>query len=116
MAKFKHVPCGSCNLCCRNDAIFLKPNQGDDLNAYDWEYYQGKPILKHQANGDCIYLDRERGCTIHDRSPMVCQEFSCIDIAKKAKQHPFLKALFPEGVIDQGAKLRKRYGKYGLRR
>lgn len=110
------VPCNGCNLCCRNDAIFLKQSLGDNLDEYDWEYYQNKPILKHQANGDCIYLDRQRGCTIHDRRPYVCREFSCIDIAKKAKKHPFLMAIYSDGVIEQGAKLRKRYGKYGLGR
>lgn len=32
--------------------------------------------LKHQANGDCIYLG-DHGCTIYDNRPRVCREFDC---------------------------------------
>lgn len=115
--KTYHVPCNGCTLCCKNDAIYLKPEYGDDLNQYEWEYYNGKPILKHKPNKDCIYLG-ESGCTIHDRRPVVCREFSCIVLAGNLRKKRLLAKIdmFPEGVIERGQRLRKRYGKYGLGR
>ena len=71
------VNCGTCNDCCRNDAIFLHPECGDDPTQYLIETYEGRTILQHQANGDCIYLDRAKGCTIRDRRPTICRELDC---------------------------------------
>lgn len=71
------VNCGSCNECCRNDAIFMHPECGDNPADYDTEMYEGRLILKHKPNGDCIYLDREKGCTIWDRRPTICKELDC---------------------------------------
>lgn len=73
----RSVPCGTCNECCRGDAIFLHPEHGDDASLYQTELYQGRVILAHKTNGDCIYLDRALGCTIHDRRPTICREFDC---------------------------------------
>lgn len=72
-----HVPCGTCTECCKGDAIFLHPECGDDPAQYETENYQGRTILKHHPNGDCVYLDRQRGCTIHDRRPTICREMDC---------------------------------------
>jgi len=71
------VACGTCNVCCRGDAIFLHPECGDDVSQYATVEYEGRTILDHQPNGDCIYLDRAKGCTIHARRPTVCRELDC---------------------------------------
>lgn len=73
----RFVPCGTCNECCRGDAIFLHPECGDDPSDYSTEMYQGRVILKHKPNGDCIYLDRAKGCTIHASRPAICRELDC---------------------------------------
>jgi len=87
----RFVPCGSCNECCRNDAIFMHPECGDDPATYETEPYEGRVILKHKDNGDCIYLDRATGCTIHERRPVVCRELDCRELvnlfgAKRLKE------------------------------
>lgn len=70
-----------CTLCCQADAVFIHPECGDDAALYQCEVAaDGRFILAHQANGDCVYLDRQTGCTIHDRRPTVCREMSCIAI------------------------------------
>ena len=71
------IPCGSCTACCQNDAVFLHPEYGDPAEDYITEEYEGRIVLAHKENGDCIYLDRKRGCTIHDRAPAVCRELDC---------------------------------------
>ena len=32
-------------------------------------------VLRQRKNHDCIFLDRNRMCTIYDRRPAVCREF-----------------------------------------
>lgn len=53
-------------------------------------------MLAHKANGECVYLGK-KGCTIHDRAPIVCKAFDC---------RRWLKAILdanytPVGDIDQ---------------
>lgn len=31
--------------------------------------------LAQRPNGDCLYLDSERRCTIYDKRPSVCRRF-----------------------------------------
>lgn len=76
------VPCGGCRLCCINDMIILHPEDGDDVASYDAVACKhpltGQPaaMLRHKANGECIYLG-PGGCTIHDRAPVVCRRYDC---------------------------------------
>jgi Fe-S-cluster containining protein len=70
--------CGSCTLCCQGDAVRLLPE--DDASQYQTEphpYRSGELMLAHAANGDCIYLDRETGCTIHETKPTQCRAMDC---------------------------------------
>ena len=77
------VPCNGCFACCRADLLFLHPEMGD--RAGDYLTIDAKnPLtgrtgraLAHQENGDCVYLDRSKGCTIHARAPAICREFDC---------------------------------------
>ena len=71
------VPCGTCTECCHGDAIFMHPECGDVPANYETDSYEGRLILKHKPNGDCIYLDRSAGCTIHSRRPVICREMDC---------------------------------------
>jgi hypothetical protein len=77
------VPCGTCNECCRGDAIYLHPECGDDASQYKTVQYEGRTILDHHPNGDCIYLDRATGCTIHHRRPVVCRELDCRELVNQ---------------------------------
>lgn len=70
--------CGTCTLCCQNDAVRLLPQ--DDPEQYQTATHPTKPgalMLAHQANGDCIYLDRAKGCTIHATKPTQCRTMDC---------------------------------------
>lgn len=76
------VPCGTCRACCKYELVALYPEDGDDVDSYQHDsvtLHTGESIviLKRKPNGDCIYLDAEHGCTIHDRAPIVCQAFDC---------------------------------------
>jgi hypothetical protein len=76
------VPCNGCTVCCRNELIFLHPEHGDIVAAYDAEPsvnpVTGKAgfALRRDENGACVYLG-EGGCTIHDRAPAICRVFDC---------------------------------------
>ncbi len=76
------VPCGSCHACCGGMHVVLQPERGDILDEYETEEITN-PItkekniaLKHGKDGNCIYLDK-KGCTIHNRAPIICKEFDC---------------------------------------
>jgi Fe-S-cluster containining protein len=75
------VPCGSCRACCRREIVILFPERGDDVASYEHEAIdlggQIVSALRLKANGDCVYLDDAKGCTIHDRAPAVCKAFDC---------------------------------------
>lgn len=73
----KILPCNGCVACCQGDAIFMHPEDGDDETQYKTEMYNGRVILAHKPNRDCIYLDRNKGCTIWERRPSVCRGLDC---------------------------------------
>ena len=79
---YNPVPCNGCTACCRGDLIALKEHLGDKPEDYKVHKHRnvvtGKVdwVLDHKPNGDCVYLG-PRGCTIHDRAPVVCREFDC---------------------------------------
>jgi putative zinc- or iron-chelating protein len=88
----------------------MHPEHGDNLADYDCEWVgAGLAALKHKANGDCVYLDRSRGCTIWDRRPVICREFDCAAIYLKftpGQRRAYLSRGFmrPE-VLKRGAQL-----------
>lgn len=96
------VPCNGCTACCRQELIFLHPEHGDIIEAYD-TFPTINPVtnkeghaIKHKDNGECVYLG-ENGCTIHDRAPVICREFDCrrwfLKFGDRAARRRFLKAL-----------------------
>lgn len=111
------VSCAGCTLCCRNDAIILHPECGDDASQYITERLinpiDGKPalMLAKSENGDCIYLDRSVGCTIHDRAPAICREFDCAGMYERLGAARIRKAveagMFSQDIADRGRMLLK---------
>ena len=75
--KASKVPCGDCTLCCQGDLIFLHKEMGDRVSDYKVRRVSGFWVLQHKPDGDCVYLDREKGCVIHTRRPAICREFDC---------------------------------------
>lgn len=108
------VACAGCTLCCRNDAIVLHPECGDDAAQYLTERsinpVTGRPalMLAKKANGDCIYLDRSSGCTIHERAPAICREFDCAKFYERFGASKIRKMIndgvFSQDVADAGRK------------
>lgn len=87
------VPCGSCTLCCQgHQPIVVMEKFGDTPTQYLAESQglnrHGEEVfyIDHQENGDCIYLDRAKGCTIHDRRPALCRSFDCAALKKHNTQ------------------------------
>lgn len=81
------VPCDGCVACCKRERVILYPEHGDDVASYETLpatindagrkiYGDGRVMLAHKPNGNCIYLG-EHGCTIWDRAPAMCREFDC---------------------------------------
>lgn len=105
---FAVVQCNGCTVCCQGDAIFLHPECGDDARSYETEMYQGRHILKHKPNKDCIYLDRDTGCTIHHRKPTICRELNCAALVKNlgyTKARKMVKlGLFSAQLVREGRK------------
>lgn len=90
MSVTREVPCGTCSLCCRGEAIILHPEDGDDhrtfLTKKIWHPLQNKEVyaLQRKSDGDaCIYLGAMGGCTIHERRPAICRSFDCRKFAQK---------------------------------
>lgn len=79
----QEVPCDNCTLCCQGDAVRLLP--GDNHSLYITEphpMHSKEKVLAHKENGDCIYLDRAKGCTIHAHRPIMCGTMDCRNIYK----------------------------------
>ena len=76
----RDVPCGSCSLCCREQAVQLLPEQGDDWRQYKTVWAKGmdgRPArFIPQVNGACVYLVDDK-CSIHHRRPKLCRIFDC---------------------------------------
>lgn len=74
------LDCGSCSNCCQsNPGIYILEELDDDPSLYEGylDYRDGQPILKTKPNGDCIFLDREKGCTAYDIRPNPCRSYDC---------------------------------------
>jgi hypothetical protein len=76
------VPCDGCTECCKSgQGLFLHPEQGDDVESYDFRTLadrEGNPVflLATTPAGACVYLGPS-GCTIYERRPLLCRSFDC---------------------------------------
>lgn len=77
MSDLPVLQCGSCVLCCQRQDITLDKAAGDRASDYDCVRKEGRWVLRKQANGDCVYLRRNQGCTIYRRRPALCRQFDC---------------------------------------
>lgn len=108
MTTIREVPCNGCYACCQGDAIFLHPECGDKAEDYITEEYDGRLIIAHKENDDCIYLDRSVGCTIYNNRPTICGELDCRKIYKKLKHNKNIHHYMQKGVIAAAKRLKKK--------
>jgi Putative zinc- or iron-chelating domain len=99
----RSVDCGQCRACCHM-AVFIGP--WDDPAAYRLQ--PGTTILERRADGACVYLDDETGCTIYPTRPTACRAFACAEFVRTADpvQAEALAADHPQfrRVLDEGHK------------
>jgi Fe-S-cluster containining protein len=78
--------CTRCGNCCTGAPGFVWVND-DEINAI--AAYRGEPVpqvtalytrpfdgersLREKANGDCVFYDRQQGCTIYPMRPRQCR-------------------------------------------
>lgn len=76
------VNCEGCRACCKGQLVTLEA--GENPADYAVDTITGPSgvihVLKHQANGDCVYLGPD-GCTIYGWHPVVCRAFDCVVFA-----------------------------------
>ena len=88
--------CERCGLCCKGYTVWMT-NRSYDNDPREikklMEYHGIKPIKNAKGElgihipGDCEHLtekDGLYGCKIHDTRPVVCREYHCEKIIKKA--------------------------------
>jgi Fe-S-cluster containining protein len=107
------VPCGACNLCCKNDAIIVHADLGDDVESYITEESILGPeyrMLAHKDNGDCVYLS-DAGCSIHDRRPYKCRIFDCrqllVNSSRNERRRLIKKGMVNKEILARGRDLRR---------
>ncbi len=77
--------CGKCTSCCQwggDKNLAVKLVEEDlRLGIKGWVHEDGSiRMFSNNDTGDCTYLDRDRGCTIHNRRPKACKEFDCREL------------------------------------
>jgi len=77
-----NVPCNGCTRCCHGDAVRILPHE--DASRWKTEPHpnvRGGRMLAHKADESCVYLG-DKGCTIHEAKPQLCQEMDCRNLAR----------------------------------
>lgn len=78
--------CTRCGRCCTGEPGFVWVNEeeveaisrrlgmtaGQFLAVYTYRT-RGRRSLREKANGDCVFYDREQGCTIYPLRPRQCR-------------------------------------------
>lgn len=78
--------CTMCGKCCTGEPGYVWVNddeiqalakfRGEPLREFVPLYTRpsrGKVTLKERANGDCVFYDRDRGCTVYPVRPRQCR-------------------------------------------
>lgn len=89
--------CKNCTTCCQwggelKTRVTILPMERSEYIMHS----DTSMKLKAKENGDCIYLDRKTGCTIHNISPINCKKFNCLellDTVMQNKNNVFLRTL-----------------------
>ncbi|MBO9499512.1 MAG: YkgJ family cysteine cluster protein [Novosphingobium sp.] len=119
------IPCDGCTLCCQSEQVILRPEAGDDLDFYDFEWiqtplYPGRrmPALRQNPRtGHCVYLT-DTGCAIHERAPAICRRFHCARTFKALGQMSRARrdALWALGNVLEEAVVERGRDRYRLAR
>ena len=103
----RSVPCNGCTACCEGgELIVLHPEHGDQPSEYltiEVKHpFFGSPAvaLRQKPDGSCVYLERGKGCTIHERRPAICREFDCRRMAQKAGNRHDCRKMVKSGLIS----------------
>lgn len=113
------VPCGNCHLCCREDAIPVHAELGDDVSLYQTKPHilpelasKGILMLKHKADRTCIHLGKN-GCEVHDHKPAMCKAFDCRRMVKQMgytrARKAIKKGLIGAGILNKGMDMLRKY-------
>lgn len=78
--------CTQCGKCCTGEpgVVWVSDEELDQIAAFTHEpadqveavntkWVRGRRTLREKANGDCVYWDRKKGCTIYPVRPAQCQ-------------------------------------------
>lgn len=104
------LPCNGCTVCCKADMVFIHPECGDRAKDYKTELLpDGRRMLKHKPNGDCVYLEA-RGCSIHGRRPVVCGELDCRTFLARPELRPMFPGKRWRAMLKAARRLDRRIG------
>ena len=73
------VPCGICRHCCMNSNVDVtyEVTAGVKYRIRKDKGNDGKILLQHRKNKNCVYLGK-KGCTLEDsKKPGVCRAYDC---------------------------------------
>jgi Fe-S-cluster containining protein len=78
--------CTRCGKCCTGEPGFVWVNEAElaaiaelrgepveEVTALYSRPSRGKWTLREQANGDCVFYERGRGCTVYEVRPRQCR-------------------------------------------
>lgn len=97
------VPCNGCVLCCQGEAIYLVPEDKGIYHVVPTP--DGRLMLAHKPNGDCVYLSGTK-CTIYEIRPTLCRTFDCRAFAVQVSIQPSLAGEdIKSAVLERGREL-----------
>lgn len=78
--------CTRCGKCCTGEPGFVWVNDAEidalaeavgetreEFLALRTKLLGGRRSLREKANGDCVFWDREQGCTVYEQRPRQCR-------------------------------------------
>ena len=68
------IPCNGCIACCRGSALL----EIDELEKFETMNH-GSWIGTALKDGWCVYVDKDKGCLVHDDKPRLCADYDCRD-------------------------------------
>ena len=113
------VPCNGCTLCCRQEMIWLHPEDGDPAQwmtvpaVHPLTGEPGRALAKKPGGAECVYLGAH-GCTIHGRAPIICRVFDCGQafaiLSRPERRRRVRAGLVDQAVLDQGRRVQRERG------
>lgn len=100
-----------CTACCRwgKGNTYLHPELAvKEVTRYQHVFFKKIPVMADDGKGNCVYLDKEKGCTIHNNSPAYCRSFDCLQLLVLIKRYPETEKEIPKHILD-AARRRAKY-------